>query len=129
MASRLGSPFAAELGAIPFEPAGNPPVIIPVTLGTHPPGCVNFSVDIPVTNSPVTWSIVAGALPVGYDVGEGAGGPSTGAVFGTSTVPGVYTFTIRATNAAGHDDWATSMTIGAFTAPGIDTTPPTSPVA
>lgn len=43
---------------------------------------------------PYTWSIASGALPTGLSINAG-----TGAVTGTPTVSGSYTFTVRATDA------------------------------
>lgn len=131
MAVRRFTPFAAELGTIPLV-AINPPVITPVFLGNFPPKCSSCTSDFPVTNTPVTWSIVAGALPTGFTIGDGFS-PDSGFICGTPIDADVGTtasFTIRASNADGFDDWATTLTILAWIAPNIDeTSPPTSPAA
>lgn len=131
MAVRRFTPFAAELGGIPLEET-NPPVITPVFLGNFQPQCASCTSDFPVTNGPVTWSIVSGALPTGFVLQDGFD-PDTGMICGTAVDADVGTtasFTIRATNADGFDDWTTSLTIAAWIAPNIDeTSPPASPAA
>lgn len=130
MTVHRGSPFADELGAIPFE---NPqsPVITHTFLGIFQPGCASCTSDFAVTNGPVTWSISAGALPTGFTIGDGFAMPS-GMICGTADsgdAGSTFSFTIRATNGAGlYDEWATSLSIGAWIAPNIDETSPlTSP--
>jgi hypothetical protein len=46
--------------------------------------------------APATYTVTSGALPAGVSLNE-----STGALTGTPTTPGAYTFTITASNAAG----------------------------
>src|SRR4029079_12366923 len=88
-------------------------------LGTFAPGCDIFSADFEVTNGPVTWSISAGALPTGYTVGDGFAA-NTGAVQGNSDDQGSFSFTIRATNAAGYGEWGTSLDMYDWEVPSID---------
>jgi hypothetical protein len=56
---------------------------------------VVYNDEITATNSP-TYSVFSGALPGGLTLNTG-----TGAITGTPTTPGVFTFVIRATNAGG----------------------------
>jgi hypothetical protein len=62
--------------------------------------------------APVTWSISAGALPTGLTLNT-----STGAITGTPTTPGAYTFTSTATNACGVANMTYSGTIAALPPP------------
>lgn len=56
--------------------------------------------------APITWSVTAGALPTGLSLNAG-----TGAITGTPTASGAFTGTIRATNAAGYAEQASSVTV------------------
>ena len=102
------------------------PVITPITFGDFTPGCSIFSSDFGVTNGPVTWSITAGALPTGYIVDDGFD-PDTGAIQGQTFDTGTFSFTIRATNGDGFDEWATSIDVLDWELPVIDPAPATSP--
>lgn len=73
---------------------------------------VAFSQTIVATGSaPITWDISAGALPAGLSLDA-----ATGAITGTPTAAGAYSFTIRATNSAASDTKAFSGNV-------VDTTP------
>ncbi|MFO0462677.1 MAG: choice-of-anchor D domain-containing protein [Burkholderiales bacterium] len=55
---------------------------------------------------PIAWSIVSGSLPPGLTLNA-----SSGAISGTPTTLGTYTFTVQATNAAGQANFATAMSV------------------
>jgi hypothetical protein len=56
--------------------------------------------------SPITWSVQSGSLPAGLSLDSG-----TGVLSGTPTAVVVASFTVRATNAHGTNDQATSVTV------------------
>lgn len=74
--------------------AGPPAITGPASLaaGTEgTPYSANFTAS---GTAPITWSVVAGALPPGLLLDS-----ATGAYTGTPTTPGTYTFTVQASNA------------------------------
>lgn len=69
------------------------------------------------------WSIASGVLPAGLSIDS-----VTGIISGTisaAVVPGVFTFTVRATNSAGNGDRQVTLTVG--TIPTFVTPTPTDP--
>jgi formylglycine-generating enzyme required for sulfatase activity len=64
----------------------------------------------------ITWSIDSGTLPTGLTLAE-----TTGAITGTPTTAGTFTFTVNAANAAGDDTKELSITIATPVAPTINT--------
>jgi hypothetical protein len=62
---------------------------------------VAYSDGVAASNSP-SYSVVSEALPTGLNLNSG-----TGAITGTPTTPGVFTFVIRASNAGGSVDTGT----------------------
>jgi formylglycine-generating enzyme required for sulfatase activity len=70
-------------------------------------------------DEPVTWSVSVGTLPTGLSL-------QSGTISGTPTAVNTYTFTVKATNAAGNDTKQFSITTapagGGGTAPRITTT-------
>jgi hypothetical protein len=72
---------------------------ITITTASLPYGTVNtaYSQTLAATgDTPITWSIDTGALPVGLTIAE-----ATGVISGTPTTAGTSNFTVKATNAAG----------------------------
>jgi GH18 family chitinase len=70
--------------------------------------------------TPLTWAVTSGMLPAGLTLGS-----STGTIGGTPTAPGVFTLTVRATNAAGSNSKQLSLTVNtAPTPPSIATSSP-----
>lgn len=68
-----------------------------------------FAQTIAATGTaPLTWALQSGSLPAGLAL-DGA----TGAIAGTPTAAGAYSFTLRATNSAGFDDQAFTGTVAA----------------
>jgi hypothetical protein len=62
---------------------------------------------------PLTWSITAGALPTGLTIG-----PSTGAITGTPTATGAFSFTVQAADSGTPQQIATkALSISIATAP------------
>lgn len=94
-------------GAVTVSYSGNtssPPVWTDQTLGAFLQGRV-YSDQVVATNSP-TYSVISGSLPVGISLNS-----TTGAVTGTPTGSGNFSFTIRAINASGNITAAFSGTI------------------
>lgn len=84
----------------------NPPSWSDNTLGGFQVG-VAYSDGVSATNSP-TYSVSAGSLPAGINLNT-----STGAVTGTPTTAGAYSFTLRAANGDGAVTQAFSGTVAA----------------
>lgn len=57
-------------------------------------------------STPITWSVTAGALPTGLSLNAG-----TGALTGTPTASGAFSWTVTATNTAGTADQAATATV------------------
>ena len=88
-------------------PALDPPVITTTNL---PDGTttVAYSQSLAASGAtPITWSLLSGSLPTGLSLSSG------GAITGTPTVVGAYSFIVRATNTDGTDDQALSITVSA----------------
>ena len=71
-----------------------------ITTSTLPGGKVNTAYDqtlVATGDATITWSIDSGSLPAGLTLG------ANGTISGTPTTAGNYTFTVKATNAAGED--------------------------
>lgn len=78
---------------------GSAPVITtPTALGQGTSGVAGSWFLAASGSTPITWTLIAGALPPGLSLSTG-----TGALSGTPTTPGFYTFTIRAANGTGSD--------------------------
>jgi hypothetical protein len=58
--------------------------------------------------TPLSWSVFSGSLPTGLALDT-----TTGSLSGTPVGTGTFAFTVRATNAHGTDDQATSVDIAA----------------
>lgn len=80
----------------PTDNAAGAPTITTTTLPAGEVGVAyNRNVDALGGTPPITWSISAGALPAGLNIGA-----ATGAVAGTPTAAGSATFTVRAADGA-----------------------------
>jgi len=60
-------------------------------------GDQSFSLTIPTTNPPVTYSVTSGTLPPGITINQ-----ATGVLSGVPTKGGTYTLVIKATNLKGN---------------------------
>jgi len=109
--------LAITITTVPPPP--NPPTITTTTL---PAGTVNqpYSQPVEVTGGTgaLTWSLIAGALPANLNLNS-----TNGAIFGTPTVAGTSSFTVRVQDAGGLSDVrALSITINPPAPPDIVTT-------
>ena len=89
---------------------GTAPTITPMTL---PGGTVDTAYSATLTatgDTPITWSVVSGALPDGLNLS------SDGKLSGTPTADGTFTFTVTATNNAGSALMPFSIAISAAAA-------------
>jgi formylglycine-generating enzyme required for sulfatase activity len=104
----------------PAGGGGTAPAI--TTVSPLPGGTVGTAYSQALTatgTAPITWSLDSGTLPTGLNV------VATGAIEGTPTVANTYTFTVRATNAAGSVTKSLSIAIAAAGgAPTITTVSP-----
>jgi len=90
-----------------------------ITTTKLPSGIVNkaYSTTFAANGTPpITWSIIDGTLPTGLTLTA-----STGAISGTPTQSGIFSFTVRAANASGNDMQVLSLRIDMDTL-GISTT-------
>jgi hypothetical protein len=88
----------SRLYSMTITSAGCPAITLNPT--TLPPGVVAQQYSQPVTASggtpPYVYSISSGALPVALSIN-----PATGLISGVPTTPGLYNFTVQATDAGG----------------------------
>lgn len=112
----IGSDTQAFSGTVTSDPVA--PTITTTTLNSLTQSTA-FSQTLAVTGtSPITWTISAGTFPSGLALNS-----ATGAITGSPTGSGAYSFTVQATNTAGNDTQAYSGTIASSgTAPTITTT-------
>ena len=91
--------------SIKISASGVKPSISTISL---PNGTVNQSYNVTLEatgTSPITWSVSSGSLPTGLSLNS-----STGAISGTPTTAGSYTFSITAANSYGNSE-AKSYTV------------------
>lgn len=86
---------------------GDPPVIGPALPPNGELGDAYSHLLVAEGATPMTWSIVGGALPPGVTLN-----PATGLISGTPTADGSFTFTVQATNAYGTDTAQYTVVIG-----------------
>ena len=104
---------------IELTPASiQPPAIVTTTL---PGGTVGTAYSQPLTatgHAPITWSLASGSLPAGLTL-------SGDTISGTPTAAGTFTFTVKASNAAGSDSRELSIVIASVPVdPDPDKQPP-----
>ena len=103
--------FSTQPAAPPFFPPSfpptfsNPPVWIDNSIYGFAAKGQSYSDGVSATNSP-TYSVVSGSLPPGISLNS-----STGAITGTPTVVGLYSFTVRATNSDGYVETSLSLEV------------------
>ena len=115
------APINMAVGDIWLRPASTgpaPPEILTTVLNTMTQGSA-FSQSLIVNGTPpFTYSITTGSLPAGLSLNT-----TTGAISGTPSASGSYSFTVQASNAQGSDTQAFSGTVTSSpVAPTITTT-------
>jgi hypothetical protein len=75
-------------------PAAAAVYIVPTTLPGAQVGVAYSTVLVAVGTPPYTWAVTGGVLPPGLTLG-----PTTGAILGTPTIAGTYTFFVTVTDA------------------------------
>jgi outer membrane protein OmpA-like peptidoglycan-associated protein len=88
----------AEFTIVVSESDAEPPVFTDETVALYATVGTAYSDSVTASGTGVTYSIDEGALPYGLTLNS-----STGAITGTPTAAGEYTFTIKAENADGSD--------------------------
>ena len=102
-------------------PAVAPSTYTDSTLGQMTEG-VSYSDAIAANGSPApTYAVTAGSLPAGLSLDA-----NTGAITGTPSASGAYSFTVTATNSAGTLDHVFSGTVDSAPAPTTTTPAPTT---
>jgi hypothetical protein len=91
----LSGQVSASGSFVPFLPL---PAFTDATVASTGNVGTAYSDGVSASNT-ASYSVFSGALPTGLTLNT-----STGTITGTPTVPGVYTFIIRATNASGNAD-------------------------
>ncbi|MCL2842386.1 MAG: putative Ig domain-containing protein, partial [Oscillospiraceae bacterium] len=84
---------------IVIAPAPEQPTIITTALLGGTVSRVYNATLAATGDTPITWEVTAGNLPGGLTLNT-----DTGAITGTPTTEGTFTFTVRATNDVGHDE-------------------------
>ena len=85
---------------------GAAPTITTTALSNGTVGTVYTQILTATSDTPITWTISSGTLPVGLSLA-----PATGVISGTPTTAGTSTFTVKATNAKGNVTKTLSITI------------------
>ena len=86
------------------------PGMVYITTETLPNGNVGASYSATLTaagDTPITWSIIANALPLGLTLNA-----NTGVISGTPTTKGPFSFTVKVVNSVGDDTKNLSINIG-----------------
>ncbi|MDF2614119.1 MAG: S-layer protein [Clostridia bacterium] len=84
------------------------PTITTTSLGNGTVGTSYSQVLEAIGDIPITWSVKAGALPVGLTLD-----PATGEIRGVPTVSGTFNFAVQAANGEGSDTQSLSIVISA----------------
>ena len=115
-ANSAGSTDQAFSGTVLAAPVA-PTEFSPTTISTATVGS-SYDYTIGANGSPApTYAVTLGALPAGLSLN-----PTTGAITGTPTTAGAYSFTVTATNASGSTEQAFSGTVLAAAVPAGGTT-------
>ena len=124
------SPIARDSGGVsrasmPTRRTSNPKKTPPSIVTTSPlpsalTGAAYSRTLVAAGTTPITWAVTGGTLPAGLSLGS-----SNGTIGGTPTAAGIFTFTVRATNASGSNSKQFSLTVtAAATPPTIVTSSP-----
>ena len=110
VASSPGAPnMASSVAVVTVNAAVIAPVITVPLTGALTGGTVGLGYSATLAASgtaPITWAVTSGALPPGLTLNT-----ATGAISGTPTTAGPYSFSITASNGAGSDTAAFSIQI------------------
>jgi hypothetical protein len=83
--------------------------------GTNTVAYAGYDIDAPLAHAPISFAVTSGALPDGISMAS-----DTGILSGTPTVPGIFTFTVTATdNFAQTDDQVFVIEIFALPSGGL----------
>ena len=96
-----------------------PPAIVTTSLPAGLNGAAYAQTLTATGTTPMTWTVASGTLPPGLALGS-----TTGIISGTPTATGVFTFTVRATNAGGSNSAQLSLTLS--TPVTVSLTPPSA---
>lgn len=108
------SPDATQSFTLVVNPPPAPPVITTDTLPSGTAGTAYNQTLTAESDAPITWTLASGSLPDGLSLS------TAGAISGTPTASGTFSFTVKAENATGSDTKTLSIVIAAAsTVPGI----------
>jgi hypothetical protein len=98
-ATSVAAPTQSASAAVSVNPSTQPAGLAITTTALPPETSgLNYQANLYATGGtpPYQWSLISGALPVGFTLG------STGAISGTSSVIGVYNFTVQVQDSVLH---------------------------
>jgi hypothetical protein len=108
-----GDMISSAAGVLTYDSTGLPAPMLPtITTTTLPNAVANRAYSQTLTASgdtPITWSIVAGTLPMGLTLNT-----ATGVIAGTPTALEMVPFTVRASNSTGTNDKSLAIKVGAL---------------
>ncbi len=104
VASATTGGVTASAESAPFNIASPIYISMPSVAGRTPQAGVAYSLSLVATGGspPYTWSVTDGTLPPGLSLN-----PATGAISGTATTAGAFTFTVRAQDSLGSSNTLT----------------------
>src|ERR1700682_4932980 len=124
MTARRALVLTALVAAVPVSAWGQAPIITPTSL---PVGGGVFTVNKPLAsqqittqfpNNPTVWSVSSGSLPLGLSLAS-----NSGAITGTPTLAGAFTFTVSATDVSSNLTGVQQYTVFVSTGAPLTLTP------
>ena len=128
MTARRALLLTALVAVVPVSAWGQAPIITPTSL---PVGGGVFTVNKAIAlqqlttqfpNNPIVWSVSSGSLPPGLSLGS-----NSGAITGTPTLAGAFTFTVSATDVSSNLTGVQQYTLFVSTGAPLTLTPLTHP--